>query len=225
VASSELRVTRKGNESIKRTDTEKTNDNSYPQILMIDNYDSFTFNLVHYLEQLDAEVIVKRNDEISIEQIAVLSPSHIVISPGPCTPDQAGISLALIEHFKNAIPILGVCLGHQAMAQVFGAKIITAPTIMHGKTSSIHNNGGGVFTGLANEFKATRYHSLVIEPKSLSDDFEITAWTEYDNGELEAIMGIKHKLFDLEGVQFHPESVLSECGLELLNNFIALNKY
>ena len=213
-------MTTVGNTGIKSIDKGGTSDKSRPQILMIDNYDSFTFNLVHYLEQLDAEVIVKRNDEISIDQIASLNPSHIVISPGPCTPNQAGISLALINHFKKGIPILGVCLGHQAIGQAFGAEIITAPKIMHGKTSTIHNNGRGVFSGLPKEFKATRYHSLVIDPDSLPKDFEITSWTEYDNGELEAIMGIKHKTYDLEGVQFHPESVLSECGLELLTAFI-----
>ena len=193
---------------------------SHPQILMIDNYDSFTFNLVHYLEQLDAEVIVKRNDETSIDQIVSINPSHIVISPGPCTPNEAGISMELIKYFKNSIPILGVCLGHQAIGQVFGASITNASKIMHGKTSTIHNNGQGVFTELPSTFKATRYHSLVIDPDSLSDVFEMTAWTEGDNGEFEAIMGIQHKSYDLQGVQFHPESVLSEFGLPLLSNFI-----
>jgi anthranilate synthase component 2 len=209
-----------GNRNIKQADAAEFNDKTLPQILMIDNYDSFTFNLVHYLEQLDAEVTVKRNDEINIDQIVSLNPSHIMISPGPCTPNEAGISMELIKYFQNSIPILGVCLGHQAIGQVFGASITNASKIMHGKTSTIHNNGQGVFSGLPSTFKATRYHSLVIDPGSLSDDFEVTAWTEDDNGEFEAIMGIQHKRYDLQGVQFHPESVLSEFGLPLLSNFI-----
>ena len=209
-----------GNRNIKKADAVELSDKTLPQILMIDNYDSFTFNLVHYLEQLDAEVTVKRNDEINIDQIVSLNPSHIVISPGPCTPNEAGISMELIRYFKNSIPILGVCLGHQAIGQVFGASITIATKIMHGKTSTIHNNGQGVFSGLPNQFIATRYHSLVIDPDSLSDDFEVTAWTEDDNGEFETIMGIRHKNYDLQGVQFHPESVLSEFGIELLVNFL-----
>ncbi len=194
---------------------------TFRQVLMIDNYDSFTFNLVHYFEQLDVEVIVKRNDEITLDQISELNPSHIVISPGPGKPNDAGVSLSIIECFKKQIPILGVCLGHQAIGQVFGGKIISAKKIMHGKTSTIINNGNGVFRDLPDRFEATRYHSLVIEPNSLSMELEITAWTEDDQGALEAIMAIKHKHFNLQGVQFHPESVLSEFGLELLYNFVS----
>jgi len=187
---------------------------------MIDNYDSFTFNLVHYLEQLDAQIIVKKNDEISIEQIKKLTPSHIIISPGPCSPNEAGISLSVIEHFKAQIPILGVCLGHQVIGQSLGGKVVSADKIMHGKTSSIFHNGKGVFKGLPQGFKATRYHSLVLEIDSLPEELEITAWTLDSNGEIEAIMGIKHKYHPLQGVQFHPESVLSEFGLEIINRFI-----
>ena len=198
---------------------ESTNQPS-KKILMIDNYDSFTFNLVHYLEQLDAQIIVKKNDEISIEQIKKLAPSHIVISPGPCTPNEAGISLSIVEHFKAQIPILGVCLGHQVIGQSLGAKVVSADKIMHGKTSSIFHNGKGVFKGLPQGFKATRYHSLVLDRNSLPDELEITAWTEDSDGEIEAIMGIKHKSYPLQGVQFHPESVLSESGLELLGSFV-----
>lgn len=188
---------------------------------MIDNYDSFTYNLVHYLEGMEVNVVVKKNDQITIEQIKALNPSHIIISPGPCTPNEAGISLSLIEHFKGRIPILGVCLGHQAIGQVFGAKVIKAKKIMHGKTSTIYHQGQGIFSGLKNKFTATRYHSLVLDP-SLTEALEITAWTEDQKGQLETIMGIKHKEYAIEGVQFHPESVLSEFGHELLNNFLQI---
>lgn len=187
---------------------------------MIDNYDSFTFNLVHYLEQLDAQVIVKKNDQISVQQILELSPTHIIISPGPCTPNEAGISLELIDSFKGKIPILGVCLGHQAIGQNFGAKVVNADKIMHGKTSKILHTNKGIFHGLPQNFEATRYHSLVLDKNSLPEELELTAWTEDESGKLEAIMGIKHKKLDIEGVQFHPESVLSEYGIKLLDQFV-----
>jgi len=192
-------------------------------ILMIDNYDSFTFNLVQYLGELGAEVKVCRNDELKLAQIAELAPSHIVISPGPCTPDKAGISLDLVREFAGKIPIFGVCLGHQAIAQAFGASIVRADKIMHGKTSEIHHDGGGVFADIPNPFTATRYHSLVIQPDTLSDELEITSWTLNQDGSREEIMGIRHKDYPLEGVQFHPESILTEHGHDLLNNFLEFN--
>ena len=188
-------------------------------LLMIDNYDSFTYNLVQYLAEIGQEVEVIRNDKISIKEIKKLNPQYIVISPGPCTPNEAGISLDLIESFKGKIPILGVCLGHQSIGQAFGGKIIHAQTIMHGKTSKISHNNLGVFSGIKNPFIATRYHSLVIDRKSLPDCFDITAWTD-DN----EIMGIKHKELAIEGVQFHPESILSEHGHDLLKNFLDQNE-
>ncbi len=188
-------------------------------LLMIDNYDSFTYNLVQYLAEIGQEVEVVRNDKISIEEINKLNPRYIVISPGPCTPNEAGISLELIEAFKGKIPILGVCLGHQSIGQAFGGKIIHAQTIMHGKTSKISHNNKGVFRGIKNPFIATRYHSLVIEKQSLPNCFDITAWTD-DN----EIMGIKHKELAIEGVQFHPESILSEYGHDLLKNFLDQNE-
>ena len=188
-------------------------------LLMIDNYDSFTYNLVQYLAEIGQEVKVVRNDQISIKEINNLNPQYIVISPGPCTPNEAGISLELIETFKGKIPILGVCLGHQSIGQAFGGKIIHAQTIMHGKTSRISHNNKGVFSGIKNPFIATRYHSLVIDRTSLPDCFAITAWTD-DN----EIMGIKHKELAIEGVQFHPESILSEYGHDLLKNFLDQNE-
>ena len=188
-------------------------------LLMIDNYDSFTYNLVQYLAEIGQEVKVVRNDKISIEEINKLNPQYIVISPGPCTPNEAGISLELIEAFKDKIPILGVCLGHQSIGQAFGGKIIHAQTIMHGKTSKISHNNKGVFKGIKNPFIATRYHSLVIDRQSLPNCFDITAWTD-DN----EIMGIKHKELAIEGVQFHPESILSEHGHDLLKNFLDQNE-
>jgi len=188
-------------------------------LLMIDNYDSFTYNLVQYLAEIGQEVKVVRNDKISIEEINKLNPQYIVISPGPCTPNEAGISLELIEAFKGKIPILGVCLGHQSIGQAFGGSIIHAQTIMHGKTSKIFHNNKGVFSGIKDPFIATRYHSLVIEKQTLPDCFDITAWTD-DN----EIMGIKHKELAIEGVQFHPESILSEHGHDLLKNFLDLNE-
>jgi len=190
------------------------------KVLMIDNYDSFTFNLVHYLQNLDLDVIVRKNDDITLEQIKTISPSHIIISPGPCTPNEAGVSLELIENFKGKIPILGVCLGHQAIGQCFGANVIRAGQVMHGKTSIIHHTNEGVFTGLPQSFNATRYHSLVIDPSSLPEELSVTAWTTNEEGQLEAIMGVKHNRFKIEGIQFHPESILSEYGMELLNQFI-----
>jgi len=188
-------------------------------LLMIDNYDSFTYNLVQYLAEIGQEVEVVRNDKISIEEINKLNPRYIVISPGPCTPNEAGISLELIEAFKGKIPILGVCLGHQSIGQAFGGKIIHAQTIMHGKTSKISHNNKGVFSGIKNPFIATRYHSLVIEKQTLPNCFDITAWTD-DN----EIMGIKHKELAIEGVQFHPESILSEHGHDILKNFLDQNE-
>jgi anthranilate synthase component II len=188
-------------------------------LLMIDNYDSFTYNLVQYLAEIGQEVKVVRNDKISIEEINKLNPQYIVISPGPCTPNEAGISLELIETFKGKFPILGVCLGHQSIGQAFGGKIIHAQTIMHGKTSKIFHNDKGVFRGIKNPFIATRYHSLVIDRESLPNCFDITAWTD-DN----EIMGIKHKELAIEGVQFHPESILSEYGHDLLKNFLDQNE-
>jgi anthranilate synthase component 2 len=184
-------------------------------LLMIDNYDSFTYNLVQYFGELGQDVQVYRNDEINLAKVAELNPRHIVISPGPCTPNEAGISLALINEFKGKIPLLGVCLGHQSIGQAFGGKIIKAKTLMHGKTSLIHHENVGVFKDLPNPYTATRYHSLVIEKESLPDCLEITAWTE--DGE---IMGVRHKTLAIEGVQFHPESVLTEHGHALLDNFI-----
>ena len=188
-------------------------------LLMIDNYDSFTYNLVQYLAEIGQEVEVVRNDKISIEEVNKLNPRYIVISPGPCTPNEAGISLELIEAFKGKIPILGVCLGHQSIGQAFGGKIVHAQTIMHGKTSKISHNNKGVFRGIKNPFIATRYHSLVIEKQTLPNCFDITAWTD-DN----EIMGIKHKELAIEGVQFHPESILSEHGHDLLKNFLDQNE-
>ena len=188
-------------------------------LLMIDNYDSFTYNLVQYLAEIGQEVKVVRNDKISIEEINKLNPQYIVISPGPCTPNEAGISLELVEAFKGKIPILGVCLGHQSIGQAFGGSIIHAQTIMHGKTSKIFHNNKGVFRGIKDPFVATRYHSLVIEKQTLPNCFDITAWTD-DN----EIMGIKHKELAIEGVQFHPESILSEHGHDLLKNFLDQNE-
>lgn len=188
-------------------------------LLMIDNYDSFTWNVVQYLGELGAEVEVFRNDEISLERIAGLRPRQIVISPGPCTPDEAGISLALVERFAGEIPIFGICLGHQSIGQQFGGRVVRARRVMHGKMSEIHHTGAGVFAGLETPFAATRYHSLVIEAATLPDCLEVTAWTEI-GGKREEIMGVRHREFDVEGVQFHPESIVSEFGHELLRNFL-----
>ena len=188
-------------------------------ILMIDNYDSFTFNVVQYLLELGADVTVRRNDEISVGDIERLAPEKIVVSPGPCTPNEAGISLESVAYFAGKIPQLGICLGHQSIGQGFGGKVVRAKEVMHGKTSMIHHQGRGVFTGLDNPFLATRYHSLVVEPESLPDCLEVTAWTE-ENGEVDAIMGLRHRELDVEGVQFHPESILTQHGHQLLNNFL-----
>ncbi|SMN01176.1 Anthranilate synthase, amidotransferase component @ Para-aminobenzoate synthase, amidotransferase component [uncultured Candidatus Thioglobus sp.] len=187
---------------------------------MIDNYDSFTYNLVQYFGELGQEVVVYRNDEITVKQIEELAPEFLVISPGPCTPNEAGISIEVIRHFAGKIPMLGVCLGFQAMAQTFGGKIIGAKEIMHGKISSIKHLNKGVFTDLKNPLNATRYHSLVAEQISLPDCFEITAWTEDKQGKMDEIMGIRHKELPIEGVQFHPESILTEQGHEMLDNFL-----
>jgi anthranilate synthase component 2 len=189
-------------------------------LLMIDNYDSFTYNVVQYLGELGADVHVFRNDDITIEQIEKLAPEKIVISPGPCTPDHAGVSLTVIEHFKGRIPILGICLGHQSIAQAFGGEIVRAEHVMHGKTSPMHHNNKGVFKGLNMPFTATRYHSLVVCKDKLPDCLEVTAWTENEDCSMEEIMGIRHKEMDIEGVQFHPESILSEHGHDLLKNFL-----
>ena len=190
------------------------------RVLMIDNYDSFTYNIVQYLQELGAEVIVKRNDELSLDDIAAVGADRLVISPGPCTPNEAGISMAAIEHFAGKLPILGVCLGHQSMGQAFGGKVVRARQVMHGKTSPIYHNGKGVFHALPSPFTATRYHSLVVEKDSLPDCFEITAWTQHDDGSIDEIMGLRHKTLDVEGVQFHPESILTEHGHAMLKNFL-----
>ena len=189
-------------------------------LLMIDNYDSFTYNLVQYLAELGEDVRVVRNDALSVEDIAALAPARIVVSPGPGTPDQAGITLRLIEELGARIPILGVCLGHQSIGQSFGGKVIRAQKIMHGKTSMIHHAGKGVFAGLPNPFEATRYHSLVVEKSSLPGSLHVTAWTQNDDGSIDEIMGLRHRTLDIEGVQFHPESILTQHGHDLLRNFL-----
>jgi anthranilate synthase component 2 len=189
-------------------------------LLMLDNYDSFTYNIVQYLGELGEDVRVYRNDEITVADIEKLAPARIVISPGPCTPNEAGISMDVIRHFAGKIPLLGVCLGHQSIGQVFGGRVIRARQVMHGKTSPIHHADKGVFTGLNNPLTATRYHSLIIERESLPDCLEITAWTQLEDGSLDEIMGVRHKTLAVEGVQFHPESILTEQGHELLKNFL-----
>ena len=189
-------------------------------ILMVDNYDSFTYNVVQYLAELDADVSVYRNDRITIAEIEQLAPEKIVISPGPCTPNEAGISVEAIKHFAGKIPILGICLGHQSIGQAFGGEIIRAKQVMHGKTSMIHHNNSGVFANLSNPYEATRYHSLVIDQNTLPDCFEVTAWTQNDDGSIDEIMGVRHKEMAVEGVQFHPESILTQHGHDLLDNFL-----
>lgn len=190
------------------------------KVVMVDNYDSFTYNLVQYFGELGAEVIVVRNDQVSVADIAALNPDKIVISPGPCTPKEAGVSVETIKHFGGKIPLLGVCLGHQSIGYAFGGNIIHAKQIMHGKTSPVFHADTGVFKGLSNPFTATRYHSLVIEQSTMPDCLEITAWTQDENGQIDEIMGVRHKTLDIEGVQFHPESILTEHGHDLLQNFL-----
>ena len=189
-------------------------------LLMIDNYDSFTYNLVQYLQSLGAEVKVVRNDAMTVDEIAKLAPERIVISPGPCTPNEAGVSLEIIERLGANTPILGVCLGHQSIGQAYGGNVIRAGRIMHGKTSRIHHEGKGVFAGLPDAYEATRYHSLVVERSSLPEALEVTAWTENEDGSFEEIMGLRHREYPVEGVQFHPESILTEHGHALLKNFL-----
>ena len=190
-------------------------------LLMIDNYDSFTYNVVQYLAELGADVQVYRNDEITIEQIEALNPERLVISPGPCTPNEAGISMDAIRHFAGKLPILGICLGHQSIGQVYGGDVIRAGKVMHGKVSAVYHNDAGVFRGLNNPLQATRYHSLVIDKNTLPDCLEVTAWTRNDDGSVEEIMGVRHKTLPIEGVQFHPESILTAAGHDLLANFLA----
>ena len=189
-------------------------------LLMLDNYDSFTFNLVQYLQELGAEVRVERNDALSVEQIDALAPDKIVLSPGPCTPDEAGVSLDVIRQLGPRIPIFGVCLGYQALGQVYGGKVIRAGRIMHGKTSPIRHEGKGVFAGLPSPFEATRYHSLVVDKTSVPDCLEVTAWTENEDGSVEELMGLRHREFPVEGVQFHPESILTQHGHAMLKTFL-----
>ena len=190
------------------------------RVLMIDNHDSFTYNLVQYLQELGAEVLVHRNDKIDLAGMEALNADRLMISPGPCTPNEAGISVDAIKHFAGKIPVLGVCLGHQALGQAFGGQVVRARTVMHGKTSPVHHTGKGVFRGLPSPYTATRYHSLVVDKASLPDCFEVTAWTLDDNGDMDEIMGMRHRELPLEGVQYHPESILTEHGHDLLNNFL-----
>ena len=189
-------------------------------LLMIDNYDSFTYNLVQYFQRLDIDVLVKRNDEVTLNEIKQLKPKHLVISPGPCSPDQAGVSLEVVKSFQGNIPILGICLGHQTIAQALGGRVIRAKEVMHGKTSLLHHNSKGVFKGLPNSYQVCRYHSLVVEQHSLPEPFEVTAWTATQSNQLDEIMGLSVADRALEGVQFHPEAILTEHGLALLDNFI-----
>jgi len=189
-------------------------------LLMIDNYDSFTYNVVQYLGELGADVKVIRNDELSVAEIAALQPERIVVSPGPCTPNEAGVSLAVIQHFAGQLPILGVCLGHQSIGQAFGGDVVRARQVMHGKTSPVFHENCGVFAGLNNPLTVTRYHSLVVKRETLPDVLQVTAWTQFDDGAVDEIMGLRHKTLNIEGVQFHPESILTEQGHELFANFL-----
>ncbi len=191
-------------------------------LLMIDNYDSFTYNLVQYFAELGQDVVVRRNDDISLAEITTLAPEYLVISPGPCTPNEAGISLQAIEHFAGKIPILGVCLGHQAIAQAFGARVVRAREVMHGKNSLIQHNNRSVFQGLNNPLSVTRYHSLVVAADTVTDDFVVTAWTQTAEGQMDEIMGMMHRSLPLHSVQFHPEAILTEQGHQLLANFLAI---
>lgn len=190
------------------------------KLLMIDNYDSFTWNLVQYFGELGAEVKVVRNDELGIEQIEALQPERIVVSPGPCTPNEAGVSVPALRHFAGKLPILGVCLGHQSIGQAFGGEVVRAREAMHGKTSPVYHQDQGVFAGLANPLTVTRYHSLVVRRDNLPECLEVTAWTQHADGSVDEIMGLRHRQYMIEGVQFHPESILSEQGHELLANFL-----
>lgn len=201
-----------------------TSEGEYDMLLMIDNYDSFTYNLVQYFGELGVDVQVFRNDKISVADIEKLDPKYIVISPGPCTPNEAGISIETIKYFAGKKPILGVCLGHQSIGQAFGGKIVHAREIMHGKTSMIHHSNKGVFKNISNPFEATRYHSLVIEKESFPDCLEITAWTKNANGDIDEIMGVRHRELAIEGMQFHPESILTAVGHDLLRNFLETYK-
>ena len=189
-------------------------------LLMIDNYDSFTYNVVQYLGELGAEVVVVRNDDIAVTDIAAMGPEKIVISPGPCTPNEAGISMEVIREYAGRVPLLGICLGHQSLGQVFGGRVVRARQVMHGKTSPIYHRSEGVFAGLSQPFEATRYHSLVVERDSLPDCLEVTAWTQNEAGEVDEIMGLRHRELAVEGVQFHPESILTAHGHDLLRNFL-----
>ena len=189
-------------------------------LLMIDNYDSFTYNIVQYLGELGADVEVHRNDEISIAEIKRLNPKQIVISPGPCTPNEAGISLDVVREFSGTIPLLGICLGYQSIGQAFGGQVVRAAKVMHGKTSAIHHNQQGVFENLPNPFTATRYHSLIVAQEGMTECLEVTAWTELDDGARDEVMAVRHKALPVEGVQFHPESILTEAGHDLLRNFL-----
>jgi len=191
-------------------------------LLMIDNYDSFTYNVVQYLGELKAEVVVVRNDELTLDDIIARNPSQLVVSPGPRTPNEAGVSVEAIKYFAGKVPVLGICLGHQSIGQAFGADIVRAKQVMHGKLSSIYHKGVGVFADLPNPYTATRYHSLVIDKNSLPDCLDVTAWTQTEDGEVDEIMGVRHKTLAVEGVQFHPESILSEHGHKMLQNFLDL---
>jgi len=192
-------------------------------LVMIDNYDSFTYNLVQYFGELGAEVKVFRNDQVTVAEIEALAPDHLVISPGPCSPREAGISVEAIQYFAGKLPILGVCLGHQSIGQAFGGRIVHAKQIMHGKTSMVYHSDVGVFKGLSNPFEATRYHSLVIEQASLPECLEVTAWTRNEDGSMDEIMGVRHREFVIEGVQYHPESILTQHGHQQLSNFLAMH--
>lgn len=193
-------------------------------LLMIDNYDSFTYNIVQYFGELGQQVEVYRNDQIDLETIQTMNPEYLVISPGPCTPTEAGISVEAIKHFAGKIPIMGVCLGHQSIGQAFGGKIVRAKEVMHGKTSPVYHKDSGMFAGLPNPVQVTRYHSLVIEQETLPDCLEVTAWTQDENGNLDEIMGVRHKELAIEGVQFHPESILTDQGHQMLKNFLEQNQ-
>ncbi len=189
-------------------------------LLLIDNYDSFTYNVAQYFGELGADVQVHRNDDISLDDIAAMAPNHIVISPGPCTPDKAGVSMPVIRHFSGTIPLLGICLGHQSIGQVFGGQVVRARRVMHGKLSPVHHANTGVFAGLTNPLTCTRYHSLIVDRSTLPDCLEITAWTQHEDGSMDEIMGVRHREMAIEGVQFHPESIMSEQGHALLANFL-----